>query len=78
MLNKLADFKAKNKIAAAPKSTNKPTHTSILERCIASSIHQILNIMAVRMKSSPNTANEATTTVLVVARETPSGVGCAS
>ena len=38
---------------------------------------QMLNISAVRMKSSPSTASEATTTVRVVARETPSGVGCA-
>jgi hypothetical protein len=38
----------------------------------------MLNIMAVRMKSKPNTAKEATTTVRVVARDTPSGVGWAS
>ena len=75
MLSKLADFNAKNKIAAAPKSTNKPTQTSFLERCISTSIHQILNIMAVRIKSKANTASEATTTVRVVARDTPSGVG---
>ena len=37
-----------------------------------------LNISAVRMKSRPNTDSEATTTVRVVARDTPSGVACAS
>ena len=34
-----------------------------------------LNIMAVKRKSSPSTLSEATTTVRVVARDTPSGVG---
>ena len=34
-----------------------------------------LNIQAVSKKSSPSTAKEATTTVRVVARDTPSGVG---
>ena len=38
----------------------------------------LLNISAVRMKSRPRIASEATTTVVVVARETPSGVGSAS
>jgi hypothetical protein len=37
-----------------------------------------LNIMAVRRKSSPSTASDAVTTVRVVARDTPSGVGWAS
>lgn len=36
-----------------------------------------LNISAVSQKSSPNTAKDASTTVRVVARETPSGVGWA-
>lgn len=35
----------------------------------------MLNIKVVNKKSSPNTASDATTTVLVVARDTPSGVG---
>jgi hypothetical protein len=38
-------------------------------------LHYKLNIHAVKIKSRPNTANEAVTTVRVVARETPSGVG---
>ena len=37
-----------------------------------------LNISAVSRKSNPNTISEAITTVRVVARETPSGVGLAS
>ena len=37
-----------------------------------------MNIKVVSKKSSPSTASDATTTVRVVARETPSGVGCAS
>src|SRR5471032_819234 len=37
-----------------------------------------LNISAVSRKSSPSTASEPYTTVFVVARETPSGVGWAS
>ena len=36
------------------------------------------NISAVSRKSSPSTASEETTTVRVVARATPSGVGLAS
>src|SRR2546429_4196289 len=54
----------------SPISTNRPTHRSFLERSIA--VFQILNIIAVRMKSSPRTARDATTTVRVVARETRS------
>jgi hypothetical protein len=35
----------------------------------------MVNIRAVRIKSSPNTDKEAATTVRVVALATPSGVG---
>ena len=38
----------------------------------------MLNIDAVIRKSSPSTASEAITTVRVVARYTPSGVGLAT
>jgi hypothetical protein len=38
---------------------------------------QLANISAVSRKSSPSTANAPLTTVRVVARETPSGVGYA-
>jgi hypothetical protein len=77
MLSKLAALSDKNNTAAAPKSTNKPTHKSLRERCIANPfIHrQIENIKAVSTKSSPSTAKDAITTVRVVARDTPSGVG---
>ena len=36
---------------------------------------QMLNIKVVNKKSNPKTASDATTTVRVVARDTPSGVG---
>jgi hypothetical protein len=35
----------------------------------------MLNINAVNKKSNPSTINDAMTTIRVVARETPSGVG---
>jgi hypothetical protein len=38
----------------------------------------MLNIIAVRMKSNPNTDKEETTTLRVVALATPSGVGLAT
>src|SRR6218665_3588131 len=65
-------------MATAPISTNSPTQTSFLEVCMSVHSNQMLNIMAVRTKSSASTLSEATTTVRVVARETPSGEGCDS
>src|SRR6218665_2913896 len=79
-LSKLADCSARNTSASTPSSTNRPTHRSFFERCICRCFlhlpvsHQ-LNIRAVRMKSSASTASEASTTVRVVARATPSGGG---
>ena len=81
----MAYCSAKNTPATTPSMTNRPTQKSFLDCCMVDFSlcrgrlrpRQILNIRAVRMKPSPSTANEATTTVRVVARETPSGVGLA-
>src|SRR5207245_4480379 len=114
---RLPAFNAKNTSAAAPSTTNSPTHKSNDFRCInhyfltigkrghapASNLnsgsiskntpfyatticdrkryqpqYHLLNINAVSRKSSHNTVSEAITTVRVVARATPSGVGRAS
>ncbi|CFN70431.1 Uncharacterised protein [Bordetella pertussis] len=65
---------ARNSKAAAPSSTKSPTQKSVFSRDMMNP-YQLPNIRAVRMKSSPRTASEPTTTVRVVARPTPSGVG---
>ncbi len=65
----MAAFRARNSSAIAPKTTKRPTITSVvfLLMCAPKGIQGVENIRAVRMKSIASTPREAVTTVRVVA-----------
>ena len=70
---------AKNNKATKPVMTNNPTQKSneffFIFETLSLLLIYVENITAVNKKSNAKTANEEMTTVLVVAKDTPSGVG---